>query len=161
MASPDVSEEDKKALEEIKMMLNGRDALDVERDLAAGVVRKSTLDKIEKLPRSGVENDSHGSKGRFDLMLGDLLVGVLLYEDGAWSFTYSDEYKAQDKLEPLVNFPNLDQVYKSDQLWPFFASRLPGVTELKEKERESMDVLSLLKKYGRHVITNPYKLVAL
>lgn len=102
-----------------------------------------------------------GSKGRFDLMLGDLLVGVLLYVDGTWSFTYSDEYKAQDKLEPLINFPNLDQVYKSDQLWPFFASRLPGVSELKEKERESMDVLSLLKKYGRHVITNPYKLVAL
>ena len=87
-----------------------------------------------------------GSKGRFDLMLGDLLVGVLLYEDGTWSFTYSDEYKAQDKLDPLVNFPNLDQVYKSDQLWPFFASRLPGVSELKEKEGESMDVLSLLKK---------------
>lgn len=49
MVRPEASEEDKKALEGIKMMLNGRDALDVERDLAAGVVRKSTLDKIEKL----------------------------------------------------------------------------------------------------------------
>ena len=68
-----------------------------------------------------------GSKGRFDLLLGSLLVGVLLYDDGMWSFSYSDEYKAQSKYEPLVNFPNLDQVYKSDQLWPFFASRLPGV----------------------------------
>lgn len=102
-----------------------------------------------------------GSKGRFDLMLGTLLVGVLLYENGVWSFSYSDVFKTQDKYEPLVNFPNLNQEYKSDQLWPFFASRLPGVSELKEKERESMDVLSLLKKYGRHVITNPYKLVAL
>lgn len=102
-----------------------------------------------------------GSKGRFDLMLGTLLVGVLLYEDGVWSFSYSDAYKAQDKYEPLVNFPNLDQEYKSDQLWPFFASRLPGVSELKENERESTDILTLLKKYGRHVITNPYKLVAL
>ena len=102
-----------------------------------------------------------GSKGRFDLMLGTLLVGVLLYENGVWSFSYSDVFKTQDKYEPLVNFPNLNQEYKSDQLWPFFASRLPGVSELKEKERESMDVLSLLKKYGRHVITNPYKLFAL
>ena len=102
-----------------------------------------------------------GSKGRFDLMLGTLLVGVLLYENGVWSFSYSDVFKTQDKYEPLVNFPNLNQEYKSNQLWPFFASRLPGVSELKEKERESMDVLSLLKKYGRHVITNPYKLVAL
>ena len=102
-----------------------------------------------------------GSKGRFDLMLGTLLVGVLSYENGVWSFSYSDVFKTQDKYEPLVNFPNLNQEYKSDQLWPFFASRLPGVSELKEKERESMDVLSLLKKYGRHVITKPYKLVAL
>lgn len=102
-----------------------------------------------------------GSKGRFDLLLGTLLVGVLLYEDGEWSFSYSNEFKAQDKYEPLVNFPNLTQEYKSNQLWPFFASRLPGVSELKEKESKSMDVLSLLKKYGRHVITNPYKLVAL
>lgn len=49
MASPEASEEDKKALGGIKMMLNGRDVQDVVRDLAAGVVRKSTLDKIEKL----------------------------------------------------------------------------------------------------------------
>lgn len=102
-----------------------------------------------------------GSKGRFDLMLGTLLVGVLLYEDGVWSFSYSDAYKAQNKYEPLVNFPNLNQEYKSDQLWPFFASRLPGVSELKENEKKNPDILALLKKYGQHVITNPYRLVAL
>ena len=94
-------------------------------------------------------------------MLGSMLVGVLLYDNGMWCFSYSDEYKAQSKYEPLVNFPNLDQVYKSDQLWPFFASRLPGVSEMSEEERKHPDVLALLKKYGRHVITNPYKLVAL
>lgn len=49
MVRPEANEEDKKVLEGIKMMLNGRDAQDVERDLAAEVVRKSTLDKIEKL----------------------------------------------------------------------------------------------------------------
>lgn len=49
MALPEATEEDKKGLERIKLILNGRDAADVERDLAAGVVRKSTLDKIEKL----------------------------------------------------------------------------------------------------------------
>ena len=37
------------------MMLNGRDALDVKRDLAAGVVKKSTLDKIEKLNKDLVD----------------------------------------------------------------------------------------------------------
>ena len=49
MARPEATEEDKKGLDDIKLILNGRDAADVERDLAAGVVRKSTLDKIEKL----------------------------------------------------------------------------------------------------------------
>lgn len=49
MTMPEASEEDKKVLEGIKVMLNGRDVQDVERDLAVGIVRKSTLDKIEKL----------------------------------------------------------------------------------------------------------------
>lgn len=49
MIRPEATEEDKKVLSYIKMILCGRDATDVERDLAAGVVKKSTLDKIEKL----------------------------------------------------------------------------------------------------------------
>lgn len=46
---PEATEEDKRGLEGIRLILNGRDAADVERDLADGVVRRSTLDKIEKL----------------------------------------------------------------------------------------------------------------
>ena len=49
MARPEATEEDKRGLEGIRLILDGRDAADVERDLAAGVVRKSTLDKIAKL----------------------------------------------------------------------------------------------------------------
>ena len=49
MARPEATEEDKRGLEVIRLILNGRDVVDVERDLADGVVRKSTLDKIEKL----------------------------------------------------------------------------------------------------------------
>lgn len=49
MASPEANEEDKRALDIIKGILNSQDAADIERDLAAGVVRKSTLDKIAKL----------------------------------------------------------------------------------------------------------------
>lgn len=49
MAKPEASEGDKNVLEAIKMILNGRDVKDVERDLAAGVVKKSTLNKIERL----------------------------------------------------------------------------------------------------------------
>ncbi len=45
----DASDDDKRCLEVIKGLLTGRDATDVEQDLAAGVVRRSTLDKIEKI----------------------------------------------------------------------------------------------------------------
>ena len=48
-------EEDKRGLDGIRLILNGRDAVDVERDLAAGLVRKSTLDKIEKLNKDLVD----------------------------------------------------------------------------------------------------------
>ena len=49
MSRPEATEEDKRALAEINLILNGQDVADVEQDLAAGVVKKSTLDKIEKL----------------------------------------------------------------------------------------------------------------
>lgn len=49
MASPEANEEDKKGVDGIKQILNGQDVKAVERDLAAGVVKRSTLDKIEKL----------------------------------------------------------------------------------------------------------------
>ena len=44
-ARPEAKEEDKSGLEVIKLFLNGLDVADVERDLAAGIVRKSTLGK--------------------------------------------------------------------------------------------------------------------
>lgn len=43
------TEEDKRGFEMVKVLFRGKDVQDVERDLAEGVVRQSTLDKIEKL----------------------------------------------------------------------------------------------------------------
>lgn len=51
----EATREDKEALEVVKMLLTGKDAEDVERDLAAGVVKRSTLDKIEKLNKDLVD----------------------------------------------------------------------------------------------------------
>ena len=47
IALPGVSDEDKKVLDWLKLMLHCKDARDVEKDLAEGTVSKSTLDKIE------------------------------------------------------------------------------------------------------------------
>lgn len=43
------SEKDKKGLECIKLILNGRSVSDVERDLSFGIVKKSTLENIAKI----------------------------------------------------------------------------------------------------------------
>lgn len=99
-----------------------------------------------------------GTKGRFDLMLGTLLVGTLIYSDGKWTFSYSETYKAQDKYKALTNFPSLNQVYENTELWPFFTSRLPGNAQ-RTSQDEQLNPIELLQKYGRHVITNPYTLI--
>lgn len=99
-----------------------------------------------------------GSHGKFDLTLGKLLVGVLTYANEEWTFAYSDDFKKQKEYSPLMNFPNVEKTYKSSQLWPFFVSRLPGNSQLKETNESEKDIISLLKKYGKHVITNPFVL---
>ena len=47
--SSQATDEDKRGFEMVKVLFRGKYVQDVERDLAEGVVRQSTLDKIEKL----------------------------------------------------------------------------------------------------------------
>ena len=47
--SSQATKEDKRGFEMVKVLFRDKDVQDVERDLAEGVVRQSTLDKIEKL----------------------------------------------------------------------------------------------------------------
>lgn len=49
--SSQATEEDKRGFEMIKVLFGGKDIQDVERDLAEGVVRQNTLDKIEKIDK--------------------------------------------------------------------------------------------------------------
>lgn len=52
---PEATDEDKRALNQIKFMLNSKDAKDIESTLANGTVRHDTLDKIEKLYKDLVD----------------------------------------------------------------------------------------------------------
>lgn len=52
---PEATDEDKRALDQIKLMLNGKDAKDIGSTLANGTVRHDTLDKIEKLYKDLVD----------------------------------------------------------------------------------------------------------
>ena len=46
---PEATDKDKQVFDKVKLMLHGKDAQDVEKDLAESRVSKNTLDKIEKL----------------------------------------------------------------------------------------------------------------
>lgn len=85
-------------------------------------------------------------------------------EAGKWKFEYSDEFKQNDSMRPIVGFPDIDKIYQSDELWQFFASRIPSPEQaeveeiLKRENIEEDDAVSLLKRFGRKTITNPFEL---
>lgn len=55
MNHPSATDEDKRGLDQIKMLLHGREALEIERRLADADVKKDVLDKIEKLNKDLVD----------------------------------------------------------------------------------------------------------
>ena len=52
---PSATDEDKKSFEQIKMLLHGREALEIERSLAEADIKQDVLDKIERLNKDLVD----------------------------------------------------------------------------------------------------------
>lgn len=100
----------------------------------------------------------------FQLTYKDLKVGVLSLHDGIWTFKYSEEFKKQDQIKPLVDFPDVEKEYRSEELQPFFAHRIPGTGQPKVKkiiEKEKIDAdneAKMLERFGKKSITNPFQL---
>lgn len=102
---------------------------------------------------------SNESEARFDIKLDHLLIGTLIYNREKWSFSYSEEFKLQNQISPLTNFPVKERLYESKDLWPFFALRIPSNAQLQlGRNQQKDDIIKLLSKYGRRTITNPYEL---
>lgn len=103
-------------------------------------------------------------EAEFFLYLDALLVGTLKAMDEHWQFEYSDEFKLKSDLRPLVEFPDLDQVYVNEELWQFFASRIPSMEQPEVEELmqngqvDDDDVVGLLRLFGKRTITNPFEL---
>lgn len=101
----------------------------------------------------------------FQLLFENLLVGTLRLENGEWTFAYSEAFKAQSELKPLVDFPNLDKTYRSEELPPFFAHRIPGMGQpkvqkiLKKEKIDAHNEAALLKRFGSRSISNPFQLL--
>lgn len=89
-AKPEAMQEDKQVLGEIKMMLIGLDVSDVERDLAAGVVKTSTLGKIVKI-----------NKDMTDRCLDHTHMNVLVREFLRQMPHFQIEYNKQAKIHQL------------------------------------------------------------
>ena len=100
----------------------------------------------------------------FQVCLNNDVLGFLTSENGGWKFEYSNEFIGQTKYLPLVDFPNKSKAYQSEDLWPFFLSRIPGLKQpaiqkiVKESGINDHDTVSLLKRFGRQSIQNPYVL---
>lgn len=100
----------------------------------------------------------------FDLKYRELIIGTLQYQNGQWTFAYSEAFKNQNQIQNIVDFPNKDKVYQSSMLFPFFSSRIPSLQRLKIQkaipENFTMDEVGLLKMFGKQSIANPYQLIA-
>ncbi|WP_153847608.1 HipA N-terminal domain-containing protein [Sphingobacterium paramultivorum] len=94
-----------------------------------------------------------------------LLIGELRFNENEWEFKYSEDFKkVKDKFNHIAGFSNLNKVYRNQELWPFFQSRIPGlkqpaVKEILEIEHiDSTNKFELLKRFGKESINNPYEL---
>jgi HipA-like protein len=103
-------------------------------------------------------------QAEFVLSLGSLPVGTLSVVEGHWRFEYSEEFKRETEVRPLVGFPDVDRTYENQELWQFFASRIPSMEQpdvefVLEKEKIAEDdVVALLKRFGKRTIANPFEL---
>jgi HipA-like protein len=100
----------------------------------------------------------------FELSLGNDKIGVLDYDGSKWTFEYSDWFKNQEDVKPLTQFPIKNEIYTQEQLWPFFASRIPSTKQphvedyLKNNPDKVNNLAALLGKFASHSVNNPFTL---
>lgn len=113
--------------------------------------------------QDGVETPQE-EKAIFLLRFNELEIGFLILNEGSWSFLYSDDFKQQNDIKPIVEFSDVDKVYTSSALWPFFTLRIPSLSQpsvrkiLQEEDIDQSNEVSLLKRFGKQTIANPYYL---
>lgn len=131
------------------------------------MIRK--LKKLKKYLNPGTHRNlkmEESKEATFRLMLDEIEVGRLMYANGKWVFNYSEEFKETQGIKTLAGFPDINKTYVSEELWPFFSSRIPSLSRNTVKnviEKEGIkenDLLALLTRFGKSTITNPFKLLS-
>ena len=103
----------------------------------------------------------------FMLKISDVNIGILHCKNGVWEFSYTDEFKNfhSKEYKSITTFPQLEKTYKKETLWPFFRIRIPGLKQpsirkiIAEENIDTSSEVALLKRFGRHTISNPYELL--
>lgn len=89
-------------------------------------------------------------------------IGTLTLQKGFWTFAYSEYFKNKKPIQPLSDFSDVNRIYQSQDLHPFFLQRIPSLEQPKVKkivEDEKIDIhneVDLLKRFGRLTIANPF-----
>ena len=87
------------------------------------------------------------------------LVGRLSCEDGEFVFRYDSNYKGR----PISAFPEIAHEYRSKQLWPFFAVRIPPLDredmrrEIASQSLREDGTIAILGSVAKVSVTNPYE----
>lgn len=130
------------------------------------IKQMNALRKIWRLlgPESAEVEEGSSVRARrtFELWYRNLMVGRLKEEPGGWMFAYTEDFQEQESVKALADFPNKTKSYQFEELWPFFASRIPSLEQpkvrrqLREENIDSKDTGALLRRYGKQSISNSF-----
>ena len=126
----------------------------------------SILKGFKKLLPDGLDTTRplKDENAKFLVTYKDIKVGMLELKQGKWYFSYCSEFKNQTRLKPLIEFPDISKVYESEELWPFFAVRIPSLQQpnvqriIKKEKIDDNNIVELLHRFGERTISNPFRL---
>ncbi len=93
-----------------------------------------------------------------------ILVGRLSQEVDEFVFRYDREFASREDAFPIGAFPDLEEEYRSEELWPFFAVRIPPVARedvraaLKQQAIREDQTLEILGSLAKRSVSNSYEL---
>ena len=112
----------------------------------------------------GTESVDRSNVTEFVLVLGSLPMLVLSRDSDGWTMRYTEAFRRQNRIAPLVPFPDVNKVYRSPVLWPFFSVRIPSISRpevertVREEQLDYDDVAAMLHRFGRKSVADPFEL---
>lgn len=123
---------------------------------------KQIIKKYIIRPKYLSEVKQQDSSKKFELLYNDSSIGYLEFKENSWYFEYSEWFKKQNRIVPLIEFPDINKKYSSTELWSFFISRIPSKINRKDKSpnenKNELDLSELLELFGQRSINNPFVL---